>query len=294
VRCPEVVGRLPELLNGTLAGPEREEIRSHLYGCPVCGLEWHETRLGAAVFASHPTSDVIVALAWDRLGSGDDAEVARQHVASCSECAEDVALARDSREGEELAPAAPVRSPARRVWRPVPAALAAGLTVLAFGGGVFWEQGRTRAGRLGPGPVASIASRAMATSDGEETETSLRARLARVDAPQPNLPILELLPGAMQNRDTARGGAELVLGRDDRFVALVLSVPAAGPLSSAELRDDNGVRLWQGSGLRPNPLGGYTLGVPTSLLPDGRVTVALAGPDRRPLATLHFRVRRAR
>jgi hypothetical protein len=295
VQCPEVVERLPELLNGTLVAAEREAVRSHLASCRGCGREWEETRLAAAVFGSHLPSDVIIALAWDRAGSETDAQLARQHLASCPECSEELALARESRKREAAPPPWPARSRKRLAPVFVPAALAAGLAVIAFGGGAFWERARQhdRLAAAESGRRDAIERLAAARSS-EQTEARLRAELTQLAAPQVNLPILELLPGSTPTRDSAPRESEIFVGPQDRFVVLLLAASESGPGADVELRDGKGTVLWRGHGLRPSRLGGYTLGVPASLLPDGYVTMALSGPSGRPLATARFRVRRAR
>src|SRR5262245_31021539 len=95
MQCAEASERLPELLNGSLAGEERAQLESHLRGCAGCQQELTETRLAAGVFAAHLPAAAIIALAWDR-PPGLDPELARRHLELCPECAQELAEARES------------------------------------------------------------------------------------------------------------------------------------------------------------------------------------------------------
>jgi hypothetical protein len=65
---------------------------------------------------------------------------------------------------------------------------------------------------------------------------------------------------------------------------------AAGP-ATVELRSAGGEVLWTGTGLQPGPLGGFTLGLPTSLLGDGTYTLTLR-PARGTPETYSIRIER--
>jgi hypothetical protein len=293
VQCPDVVERLPELLNGSLPPDVREEVQSHISACLSCLSEWNETRLGAAVLGGHLPTDAIVALAWDRPLGSLDMDLAQQHVSTCPECAIDLALARESRLREEQTTLRPRRGSRRFV----PAALAAGAAVLAFGTGISWEAARSRRNLAGAEAERRETAERLSITESaleraRDAESQLRADLDRVRSPQLNLPILELLPGSSRARQAGTAESVLTIRSDDVFVALVLSVSLDRPLT-AELRNDKGVTVWKGAGLRPSPLGGYTIGIPAALLPEGRFSLALVAIDgHSPVATLPFAVRR--
>ena len=301
MRCPEVVESLIELLKGALAPAQRVEIESHLAGCSACRAEWEDTRLGAALFDSHVPSEAIVALAWDRSPAGLDPHLARRHLEGCLDCREDLALTRES----------VAREAASRVLPPVPSAraripgwtAAAGLAAaaaVAFAAGL--GRGSRRAEQeLARAEVARRAAVESAVRSSEEStrlrgvETDLRARLERLATPRVNLPLIELLPGSSRMRDRSSPEPELALGPEDALAALVLSAPTNGGLRAAELSDEKGRVLWRGSGLRASPLGGYVIGVPTEILPEGRLSIVLfPETGAEPRARFSFRVRRSK
>ncbi len=291
--CPETAERLPELLNGTLPADARAEVLAHLRDCADCRAEWEETRAGAAILGSHLSADTIVALAWDRPDVGMDAELARRHLAQCPDCADDLAATRESRSRESAAEAAP--TPARRdtLWLGLAATLAA-FAVGSWLGGWSARDAARRSEALRLEAVASAQRLEAEAGRLRDASSALSARLARLAAPIPNLPLIELLPGSA-TRGATEARPELVIGPGDLQAALVLSGPTGRGLLSAELRGADGRVLWTATGLRPATVGGYVLGVPADLLPDGDASIVLVeDPHKPPLATLPFRVRRTR
>jgi hypothetical protein len=296
MHCAEVGERLPELLNGSLAGEERSQLEVHLRGCEACRLELEDTRLAAGVFAAHLPSAALVALAWDR-PPGVDPELARQHLELCPECAFELAQVRESRALEtQTATVVPLRRPAP--LRPWLGAAAAGI-VAAFVGGLWW--GDARQGQRLSEAVARQRETDQRLSAAEaealrlrQAEAELRARAEHVGGPQVNVPILELLPGPAQARQIGGGTAELLIPPGAELAVLMLSVPDAGARPVAvEVRDAKGALLWKGEGLKPNPLGGYALGIPVALLPEGPVHIVLSAPGTQSFKqSFVFRVRR--
>lgn len=302
MQCAEALERLPERFNGTLDPALGAELEAHLATCPACREEWAETRLGAAVLDSHLPTDAIVALAWGRAPASLDPDLAQQHLEGCRECADDLAAARESRAREmEIEPLRAV--PVLGSWV-LPATLAAGLAVAAFGAGLYWGDSRARLDLAATAvPAAASPSRPIAAGSSggapdaldslRETESKLRARLERLTSPQLNLPVLELLPGSAESRQAGPSEPELVIASGDSFAALVLSVPTRPGPVAIELRNAKGVALWKGDGLRPSPLGGYAIGIPSDLLETGRYSIVLSTPGQRaPEETFAFRARR--
>jgi len=182
---------LPWLLNGSLEEPERGELLTALRTDEQLRRELAETRLAGEVFGQHVAAADLVAHAF-----GEPAGLRRErieaHVALCERCAEELAMARESRElagdGETgaAAPAPPPAEERRRGWllpflRPAGgsggggvaagwqvAALAASLAALVGLGGWIWTWQQAQ-GRVA-GLVASLRDQAPPAS-GREVDT---------------------------------------------------------------------------------------------------------------------------
>jgi hypothetical protein len=293
--CEAASERLPWLYAGSLAPEEAAELRRHLEGCPRCRAEMDETRRAAAVFDAHLPTAVVLDLAWDRPVTALPADVVRAHLETCAACSEDLALARESRllEGQrpDAANVLPLRPAGRSVWRvaALPATLAAGLAA-----GALWGRGTA------PPPVQTqtngpdVSGLESEVARLRQAVTDLEARVRASAGPRLNLPIFELIPGALIDRGAPVGGNDVAVPGDADEVALFLTAeaPAAGG-ASLVLKDAAGREVWRADGLRYGPPGGYVVTLPASLLPDGAyvVTVRTArGKD----AAYHVRVRRAR
>jgi len=292
--CPQAGERLPWYLSGALEAEEREALRLHLESCAECRNELLATRRAASVFGAHLPASVLVDLAWDRGPSGADADLVRRHLEACPTCGEELGLARQSR-GGLIEPPRQARVP-RAAWG---ASLAAALVVGAAAG-YLWTEGRAqrRAGaseaerqRLA-GALAQAASEA---EDLRQRQAALESRTELLSAPQANLPVVEVFPGSAQQRSGGSAPNEIALPAGPALVALVLnSALRVGPMT-AELRGEDGAVLWKASGLRPSPLGAYTLGVPADRLPEGTLTLVLSREDGRGAAEPYrLRVRRLR
>jgi hypothetical protein len=285
--CQEVTELLPWLLNGTLEAGEAEHVRAHLGSCTSCRHQLGETRWAAAVFGAHVPAQDLVALAWDGPG---DLEPARRHVEGCPACAGELALIRQSRGLEADADSRPVARPAPFAVRY--GSLAAAL-VVGFAAGLLSlrmiasrpleEQAQRLAGRVGELEEQVRGLR--------ESESSLRDTVRRLEAPEPNLPIVEVLPDSAARRSPTGPETRVVVPAGARLVALVLGSDRATSAANAELRDTRGVVIWTGGDLQPSPLGGYTLGLPASLLAEGRYTLVLR-PSHGSPETYSIRVER--
>jgi len=294
VSCDEVTDRLPWLLNGSLEGDEREAVRAHLAACDRCGRELEETRQAMAVFDAHLPSAALVDLAWDRPVAGVPAPLAQRHLESCPQCAEELALLRESRrlEGGVEAPRRGGRGALTRFaeWG---GSLAAGLLI-----GLWWGGALDRRTPPPPGPSPAASPSALRAGIEEElgrlraSVGDLQAQLESARAPQPDLPIFELMPADQVVR-SGEGIRELVVPSSARLVALLLNAETGSRPAGLEIRTADGKKVWSGSGLRPGPLGGYSIGVPAALLPEGRYELVLKPAGERESRYL-MRVRHAR
>jgi hypothetical protein len=293
VSCDEAAERLPWLIGGGLDAREAEDVRAHVAGCPACQAALDETRRAASVFDAHLPASVLVDLAWDRPAPAPHApDVVDRHLSSCAQCAEELALLRQSRELERASdlarPAAP--APARsRVSRFAGwgGALAAGL-VLGLGVSTLR---RADPPAVSPTPDAGVQAELRTL---RESNAALQAQLEGAAAPQVNVPVVELFPGDQARRSTSAPGQDVVVPSGARVVALLLSAEGADDrVASVELREAGGRTVWSGSGLRAGPLGAYTLVVPSRLLPEGRYTIVVQ-PQGRPGLLYPVRVRHSR
>jgi hypothetical protein len=107
--------------------------------------------------------------------------------------------------------------------------------------------------------------------------------------------VVEIFPDSLTLRSTqASQKNQVVVAADAAWVVLLLGSEKAprGPVV-VEARDQAGKVVWLGSGLRPSPLGGYTLGIPSSLLPTGRYAIAISTQGGQTLDRYAIEVRRA-
>lgn len=328
--CHEAAELMPWLLNGSLDPDEDRDVREHLRTCASCRRELGETRWAAAAFGAHLPASVLVDLAWGRPPASLDPDLAQRHLQGCPSCADELAAVRESRDAEaeaDRSPAAAV-TPGRRAFPRRPpvlryGALAASL-VAAFGAGVLWRESRLGieppppASPVPPTPTADDDRRRLeerlaelqgevkrlqgsgSALEGElrdmrEARAALEREVQRLGAPQPNLPVVELFPGGLSPRSPDAKPTVVVIPPGVGFVALLLNAERVrGEPASVEIRDGQGTAVWSGRELTPSPLGGYTLGVPASLLPDGRYTVSVRTRDDGPVETFPLQVRRAR
>ncbi len=279
--CQNVAERLPWLLAGSLPPEEDRQARAHLASCASCAKELEDVRLAAQAFGAHLSADSLVELAWDRPLSRIDADLAQRHLESCASCAEELVLIRESRRLEAQARPRATRAPV--VWRW--GALAASLP-LAFVAGVLWRA----AG--GSGDVTfngadrerletQIADLRAEARRAQENSQALKQQIDRLAGPQPNVQVVEIFPDSLALRSARSSQNLVVVEADSAWVVLLLGAEnaPAGP-AAVEVRNQAGEVVWRGSGLKPGPLGGYTLGVPSVLLPDGRYTIATSRQEQ--------------
>jgi hypothetical protein len=319
MNCDRVTELLPWLENGTLGPDERAGARAHLAACAACRRDLDEARFAVAVHTEHLPADAIVDYAFDRL---PDRAFVDRHLRACTECAELLDLARESRRLEEAEPVAGSRPSlaylrGRSYW--ITAALAASLAVsLGLAGWLWarWQEDRAL--------VASTAARKqelderLSRLEGERLaleaenrrlreETAARTaipapaapetRRPAPSAPELNVPAFDLYPDGLVRRGDSVAN-ELAVPASSATAMFVLNSetsPASGPLG-LEIADEAGRVVWRGAGLVRRATGEYTVAVPTRLLPTGRYTLTVysgSGRARAPLERYRFRVNRA-
>lgn len=194
--CDDVRGMLPWLLNGTLTEEERQQVRQHLASCESCRRDLADTRLAFEMFDQHLPAEAIVALAWGETPPGIDPALVEEHLASCTQCATELELARTSRgleENERIgllwprpAPApVPVPAPIGRTgwggWKA--AALAAGLAGVVASAGWLQTAGRvqTLEERLAERPAAAAPAPAPSAAGGSGVDAAEAQRIAELE-----------------------------------------------------------------------------------------------------------------
>ena len=200
--CEQAIELLPWLLNGTLEPQEREEVRQHLRTCERCRQALPETQTAWRLFDEHLPTETLIALAYGETPDGLDPAAVERHLASCSQCAAELELARMSRRLEEddkvaLFPgprSREVKSGESRKWRS--AALAAGLAgVVALSGWIhsarqldLASDRLAEAGQTDGRPVAPATPPPAAPGGGDPT---LREQLAATQAQMERLEALQ-------------------------------------------------------------------------------------------------------
>ena len=195
--CELVVGVLPWALNGTLDDVERQHVREHLAHCRKCQRELAETSFAWTVHQQHIPAEVLVSIAFGRPVEAGEHSLFEKHLKACSDCAEQLEMARESRrlqpegEAEETAQVSPLAAKKEVRWRRTPVwrygAIAASLFLVVAAGGWLrsWQQARElRAGVT-------------------DREKALRQRLADLEVENERLRQTETQLGQQQDRSNA-------------------------------------------------------------------------------------------
>src|SRR5688572_1742305 len=95
--CGHVSELLPWFKNGSLAGPEQEQVREHLAQCRACQQELSETSLAWSVYEQHLPTEALVNLAYDRPLVATQQRLFDHHLSACADCAEQLDLVRANR-----------------------------------------------------------------------------------------------------------------------------------------------------------------------------------------------------
>ena len=107
----------------------------------------------------------------------------------------------------------------------------------------------------------------------------LRKQVADLSRPQPNAPIVDLLPDSALRSSAARPPGRIPAGPG--WVMLVMSLPQQPEVRAleAEIVDSGGSVVWKGS-LEPSPHGTLRLGLPRETLAEGAYQIHLYRGER--------------
>jgi hypothetical protein len=237
----------------------------------------------------HPVPDELVAYRAGELPAGEQRRV-EDHLVACSDCLAlllDLERLADPESGGEASLTAAERAAA---WQ----SLRARLGVEAPWPAAPWPAADGRPAASGfPPPraralrfasprtayalAASLAVAALALSI---WNFDLRRTVAALSRPQPNAPVIDLLPAS-----GVRGGAEEIprveVAAPDRLLTLVLSPTGAPDYAgyAAEIVASGGRTVWRDERLEENPHGSFTLIVAGRFLPPGDIRIRLFGGE---------------
>ncbi len=273
--CQESRALLPWLVNETLDASQERRVAAHLESCDACRAELEETRVMLAVAAQHLPIEALVARAAGR-DPGVDPELLETHLASCRDCAGELALLVESREA--LADAIPAPAGGLLAWRPPAAAPSS----------AAWWRGVALAASLATLVAGVAAVRSVVQN------ARLGARLARLEMPVPNVAVVDLLPVDLNLRgEDGEPPAKVPAASAPATLILNSGLPASSGPFRLEIRDDGGRMISEVEDLMTDRDGLLTLSLVTEGLPSGKLVVQLLrpGPPREPLESYLFQVR---
>lgn len=293
---------LPWFLNGSLDADERRRVSEHLVSCERCRQERAATERAGEIFSQHLPAAVLVDHGFGRAAAGLNLATIEEHLAICPRCAAELELVREAAwrsRGEEatILPFVPRHAPPRPApaWRW--AALAAGLT-LVVGAGTGWravEQMRTNWQNRETAIMVDLerarSENAQLAAEGERGRSEiaqLGERLVALEAPRPNVGVIDLHPRDSVQR--AEREPELVEAPADAAELVFLLQPPGEidfPSFELEIENPEGKRLFPIQKLVRQDEGDFTVGFPTAKLPLGKLTLRLFGrrdEERREIA----------
>ncbi|MBL8173706.1 MAG: zf-HC2 domain-containing protein [Bryobacterales bacterium] len=256
MKCPEVIERLPWLLNDTLPRDERSEVLSHLEGCAECRKQLEETAAVLEAVADHPAADRLAEYVMGAGMKAAEQAAIGKHLAACRQCAEEVELLRESAQ----------QMPARRFGTMRYAGIAAMLVIAASAG-------------LLVSRVEREAGRREAMLRGQVRE--LEERLERLGAPSATGQIVDLLPADARQR--SQGGevsrADAAAGVETTFLLASRLGKDATSCSITLLAGSK--QLWTGARAVRGINGEFLVRVPAGFLQPGvhRVTVTCGAEE---------------
>lgn len=298
--CEQLVEILPWYVNGTLDDAQRETARAHLASCPRCRTEWEETRFALAAAQTHIHADALLDYVSRReMLPAHERTLLERHLVACTACAEEEALVRESF-ALQSEPARVIAFPPRLVprwqslrWWQFGAMAASLLGLVALVGWWWsWQQSRAKQIRLAQLTQTQRATGELvaaletenqrlrqtpaptATPDNANRIAQLEARVRELSAPQLNVPVLEVFPAEMTQRDTSAPATQLTIPANARRVTLILNSQSTITARSyqLEIRDTRNRVVTTAQGLVRQATGDYTVSLAAESLPSGSYT----------------------
>lgn len=291
--CPES-DLLVRAAAGELTPNEREPLVDHLLTCADCAEEYRLARELVVITGAAPSSVPSSA------PSPAPSSVPAPSPAQAPDSPAEETGTNDVRDVRETHVREPLASPRRWRWffSPAPAFALAAIFLLASLGLIWWvvnlraERSRLEtelaaarsarseeAARTIAESQAQLEERAREIAAGNAQIAELRAQLSALARPQPNAPLVDLLPP-----DATRGEATPSTVRVDwpngaQFVTLILHTSDEARRSDYEVEviDQAGNTIAREAGLRKSPDNTFTLILPRSLLASGQYRLRLFG-----------------
>ena len=220
-----------------------------------------------------PSGETLARAAAGEL-SRAERELVVDHLAGCSDCAEEYRLATSL---EPWAASAATGSARLRITPWLFGLAAAAVVVISTSAGL-WSYFELRRSMLKIERVTELSRRSA-----EET-AGLQREVDRLAQPHTNVVVADVFPpdAARGERESA-GEQTIVVPTDARLFTVILNSNDAAPPGSngytLDVLGDNGSRVWRGEGLQRSRFGTFTVALPRTLLPAGRYRLVLRVAD---------------
>jgi hypothetical protein len=243
-------------------------------------MQAHRLGAGAEGRRGCPGSEALALAASGELRERQRDELA-DHLGACRDCAEEYQLltplltwAADATRSLGHKPPPGARAPGSGSFA-LPHALAASLLVACLGLTAWNLALRGEGGQL----AQQLAARREEIDQARAEAGRLARLLAALEQPQLNVPIVDLESDRARGADTAATRVELSQEAAALTAILHGSSNREFPVYSVALVDAHRRVLWQGTGLRRNSDGTFTLVLPGRLLAAGEYWLRISGGD---------------
>ena len=229
----------------------------------------------------HPRIDELIAYQLEHLPDQQALDL-QEHLLTCPGCVELLLDLRTFVAAEEASSDAPGSFEAAAGWRSL------------------WSRLQRPSRPTGWLLAASIATLIVGLSSWalleRRTASGLRFEVARLSAPQPDVPIVDLYPESAE-RGPSEASAPLLIPAGAAYLTAILALPDPPEVSrfEVEIEDDNSQTVWSGA-VRMSEHGTFRLGLPTRLFEDGDLHIhllAVDGETRERIETYPLSVRRS-
>jgi hypothetical protein len=213
-----------------------------------------------------------------RAAAGDLSPAEREqvvdHLAGCSDCAEEYRLATSL---EPWAADAGTGTGRQRITPWLSGLAAAAVVAISTSAGL-WSYFELRRSRVELERATELARRSA------EDTAGLRREVAQLAQPQINVVIADVFPpDATRGERGSDGEPTIVVPADARLFTVILNSSDAAPPNPSgytlEVLNDGGSLVWRGAGLQRSRFGTFTVALPRTLLPAGRYRLVLRAPD---------------